>query len=488
MQPIDVRAQVRLPPTRIFGLCLKGIRHRLLRSLLTTTVIVLAVAFFMNLLADSVIARAVDVGIRAEVRELRLPTLVNDRWFSRPSAATLSIRLASDQAAPAAYAAVSGWNVERVSALSAACRREHTLVSWLDRLDSGKRAMLIRRTRNDQVLSWLADQTRWREFATLAARVRSPPLPLTIEQVRAAVEAAPATAVELDAFTAAWRAAVEALASDLRILTGADDPERWLAWLAEAGEPELGQFAAALATHGFDRFSEAENLPALQSALRELRLREAVASTLLSVAGRERWLATFRNQPPLEERLLALDDPRAMAVTAGAFTADELQRVRQAFIRERKLTARETALIGKVDPHGGLVSTRQAFLVGISFLVCMVGIANAMLMAITERFREIATMKCLGATDGFILALFLIEAGIQGAAGGAVGTVVGMLLSLSKGGWLFGSHLLIYLPWLGLALAGLACVFAGLLLATLASIYPSWMASRMAPMEAMRVE
>ena len=36
---------------------------------------------------------------------------------------------------------------------------------------------------------------------------------------------------------------------------------------------------------------------------------------------------------------------------------------------------------------------RQMFLVAISFLVCMVGITNAMLMSITERFREIATMK-----------------------------------------------------------------------------------------------
>jgi ABC-type antimicrobial peptide transport system permease subunit len=118
----------------------------------------------------------------------------------------------------------------------------------------------------------------------------------------------------------------------------------------------------------------------------------------------------------------------------------------------------------------------------------MVGIANAMLMAITERFREIATMKCLGATDGFILTQFLMESGIQGAFGGAAGMVLGLFLSLLKGGWLYGGHLLWYMPWIGLAVAGALCVLAGLLLATLASVYPSWKASRMAPMEAMRVE
>ena len=94
----------------------------------------------------------------------------------------------------------------------------------------------------------------------------------------------------------------------------------------------------------------------------------------------------------------------------------------------------------------------------------------------------------MGATDGFILTQFLMEAGIQGAAGGAMGMVLGVLLSLIKGGWLFGGHLLWYFPALGLLLCGLACIAAGLLLATLASIYPSWIASRMAPMEAMRVE
>jgi ABC-type antimicrobial peptide transport system permease subunit len=61
-------------------------------------------------------------------------------------------------------------------------------------------------------------------------------------------------------------------------------------------------------------------------------------------------------------------------------------------------------------------------------------------------------------------------------------------LSLVKGGALYGGHLVWYFPALGLIVCGLACIVAGLLLATLASIYPSWLASRMAPMEAMRVE
>ena len=40
---------------------------------------------------------------------------------------------------------------------------------------------------------------------------------------------------------------------------------------------------------------------------------------------------------------------------------------------------------------------RQAWLVTMSLVVCVIGIANAMLMSVTERYQEIGTMKCLGA-------------------------------------------------------------------------------------------
>ena len=46
------------------------------------------------------------------------------------------------------------------------------------------------------------------------------------------------------------------------------------------------------------------------------------------------------------------------------------------------------------------ISTKDIWLIVMSLIVCVVGIANSMLMAVTERFREIGTMKCLGALDG----------------------------------------------------------------------------------------
>ncbi len=75
-------------------------------------------------------------------------------------------------------------------------------------------------------------------------------------------------------------------------------------------------------------------------------------------------------------------------------------------------------------------SAKQQWIVILSLLVCVVGIVNAQLMAVSERFREIGTMKCLGALDSVVMRLFLIEAGLQGLAGSAAGAVLGIVVAL----------------------------------------------------------
>ena len=133
-------------------------------------------------------------------------------------------------------------------------------------------------------------------------------------------------------------------------------------------------------------------------------------------------------------------------------------------------------------------SPKQRWLVILSLLVCVVGIVNAQLMAVTERFREIGTMKCLGALDRFILRLFMLEAGMQGLAGAGIGALVGAVFSILNGWLRFGSVALTTLSWANLAVSiGIAMV-VGCLLSLLGVLYPALVAARMQPVEAMRVE
>lgn len=65
---------------------------------------------------------------------------------------------------------------------------------------------------------------------------------------------------------------------------------------------------------------------------------------------------------------------------------------------------------------------------GVALLVAAFGVANTMTMAILERTREIGLMKAVGATDGNVLTVFLIEAGLVGLSGGVSGVGVSLLL------------------------------------------------------------
>ena len=133
-------------------------------------------------------------------------------------------------------------------------------------------------------------------------------------------------------------------------------------------------------------------------------------------------------------------------------------------------------------------SPKQRWLVILSLLVCVVGIVNAQLMAVTERFREIGTMKCLGALDRFILRLFMLEAGMQGLAGAGIGALAGAVFSLLNGWLRFGSVALTTLSWTHVAGSVGIAVVVGCLLSLLGVLYPALVAARMQPVEAMRVE
>jgi putative ABC transport system permease protein len=117
----------------------------------------------------------------------------------------------------------------------------------------------------------------------------------------------------------------------------------------------------------------------------------------------------------------------------------------------------------------------------ISLVVGAIGIANVMLVSVTERTREIGIRMAVGARGRDVLVQFLTEAVVLAAIGGLIGLGLGALVSwimAVKAEW---PTLLSPGVMLGtVLLAGLAGVVAG--------FYPALRASRLDPIEALRYE
>jgi ABC-type antimicrobial peptide transport system permease subunit len=130
---------------------------------------------------------------------------------------------------------------------------------------------------------------------------------------------------------------------------------------------------------------------------------------------------------------------------------------------------------------------RTGWVIVISLLVTVIGICNAMLMSVTERFREIGTMKCLGALSQFIREVFFIEACLMGFVGSLAGCLFGIVFAACAYSVSFGFGLVLASLSPGtLLLHGMLCLAAGVVLAVVAAIYPASVASRMVPAAALR--
>lgn len=85
------------------------------------------------------------------------------------------------------------------------------------------------------------------------------------------------------------------------------------------------------------------------------------------------------------------------------------------------------------ETFNSILNLIQSVLIGIaaiSLLVGGIGIMNTMYTSVLERTRDIGVMKAIGAKNSNIMSIFLIESGMIGMTGGAIGVILG--LSMSK--------------------------------------------------------
>jgi lipoprotein-releasing system permease protein len=131
-------------------------------------------------------------------------------------------------------------------------------------------------------------------------------------------------------------------------------------------------------------------------------------------------------------------------------------------------------------------------ILSIAILVASFCIVCTLLLMVTEKGKEIAILKAIGATDQSILQIFVTEGIIIGAIGTILGVVTGLVVCLSMS--IFGIRLdpeVYYIDRLPVAVNPsdyVAVALAAVLICTISTLYPARAASVLRPVEGLRYE
>jgi ABC-type antimicrobial peptide transport system permease subunit len=121
--------------------------------------------------------------------------------------------------------------------------------------------------------------------------------------------------------------------------------------------------------------------------------------------------------------------PRPTSPYSGAVVvADNLadvHQVRQEIFTIGYANSAPEHLVASVQKYLHVVDIVLGGIGSVALAIAVLGVANTLLAAVRERWREIGVLKALGAADGDVARWFLVEAGLLGAVGGLLGTAAG---------------------------------------------------------------
>jgi putative ABC transport system permease protein len=168
---------------------------------------------------------------------------------------------------------------------------------------------------------------------------------------------------------------------------------------------------------------------------------------------------------------------------------DAVEEARVLMRMKRKLEFGEKDTFGIITPDA--ISGLRDSIFGTTFIVIMIVptialvvgaivIMNIMLVAVTERTKEIGIRKSLGARQSDILKQFLFESATLSAIGG----IIGLAIAEAIGIVVSRMFLATVIPWYAIVIAIGVSAAVGIL----AGLFPAWKAARLDPIEALRAE
>jgi len=490
VKEIDVKNQEYLGFAKTFRIAVTGVKYRLFRAIVTVAVISVAMAFLMNILAESLIKKQVAETAQDQIASLRRV----DRWIARLSIPQSPEEIIMQAAASDDTANIME-NLRLLGQLDAPDTRKleelsksaAAFLTFFSDLNYGRRRVLVGSAEATRIFNRLQDDESREAFAFRLSDMKTVRFISTTEEFNAFLTSWPELRGLIDRVRNGQAAAIQTIQQNLQGLS-----------LLDALRDANGKFGMVIRNAGFSLpEDEAEKLSAqvvdiadstlIEEALNHENIRKAVAAQHDIMPGDVTPSLLWDMIKSKTDAAWYLEQMRQQNFNVGQWDAATITQLADYRARSFLLKQAERATM---DSGGGLmgIGKRMTWLALVSMLVCAVGIANAMLMSVTERFREIATLKCLGALDGFIMTVFLIEASILGLVGGLAGTILGLFISIIRMFVFFKGLLLDAFPFAALMSASMLSIIIGVVLAAISAVYPSFRAARLAPMEAMRIE